>query len=89
VYVLIFSLYIVAWARHCPPAAHDWAVKQLHHIADHFGIKEAALILDILGTQEQLQYVESWYVFLPHLDSSSKHISFSLPPPCPHFPCTR
>ncbi|OAL53354.1 hypothetical protein IQ07DRAFT_503831 [Pyrenochaeta sp. DS3sAY3a] len=55
VYVLIFSLYIVAWARHCPPAAHDWAIKQLHHIADHFGIKEAALILDILETQEHIQ----------------------------------
>ena len=62
VYILIFSLYVVAWSRSCPAAAREWTVKQLHHIADHFGIHEAAIILDILGKQEEEDRKEPWYV---------------------------
>ncbi|RAR01197.1 single-stranded nucleic acid binding r3h [Stemphylium lycopersici] len=53
VYVLIFSLYVVAWSRHCPPAARDWSITQLQYIAEHFAIREAAVILDILNTQAE------------------------------------
>lgn len=52
VYILVFSLYVVAWSRNCPFTAREWTIKQLHHIADHFGIKEAAIMLDILKKQE-------------------------------------
>jgi hypothetical protein len=62
VYILIFSLYVVAWSRNCPAAAREWTVKQLHHIADHFGIHEAAIILDILGKQEEEDRRDPWYV---------------------------
>jgi hypothetical protein len=63
VYILIFSLYIVAWSRHCPPEARDWSVKQLEHIADHFGIKEAANILSILRKQGPEKRGNIWYVY--------------------------
>ncbi|KAF1845687.1 uncharacterized protein K460DRAFT_312336 [Cucurbitaria berberidis CBS 394.84] len=53
VYILIFSLYVVAWSRNCLPTTREWTVKQLQHIADHFGIKEAGIILDILKKQQQ------------------------------------
>jgi hypothetical protein len=62
VYVLIFSLYVVAWSRNCPPAAREWAIGQLEHIADHFGIKEAANVLAILHRQETEDHVGPWYV---------------------------
>ncbi len=55
VYTCIFTLLLMAAARHCPPAAYDWAVKQLHLIADHFGLKEAAINLDLLKQQERAQ----------------------------------
>jgi hypothetical protein len=63
VYILIFSLYVVAWSRHCPQKARNWAVKQLEHIADHFGIKEAANILAILRRQEAEKRGNIWYVY--------------------------
>ncbi|KAJ4370587.1 hypothetical protein N0V83_005108 [Neocucurbitaria cava] len=53
VYILLFSLYIVAWSRNCPAAAREWTIKQLHHIANHFSIREAAVILEILKNQER------------------------------------
>lgn len=62
VYIMIFNLYIVAWSRYCPTAALDWTVKQLHHIADHFAIKEAAVVLDILDKQRSEARQHSWYV---------------------------
>ncbi|KAG9196577.1 hypothetical protein G6011_01698 [Alternaria panax] len=61
VYILIFSLYVVAWSKSCPKAAVDWSVKQLRHIADHFAIKEAATILDILTKQKMEDCVDPWY----------------------------
>jgi hypothetical protein len=62
VYVLIFSLYVVGWARSCPLAARDWALAQLKHIAEHFSIKEASMILEILRKQEAEERVSPWYV---------------------------
>ncbi|CAO2648851.1 Nn.00g098000.m01.CDS01 [Neocucurbitaria sp. VM-36] len=58
VYILIFSLYIVAWSRNCPPTAREWTIKQLHHIANHFGIREAAVILNILKKREEEEHVD-------------------------------
>jgi hypothetical protein len=63
VYVLIYPLYIVAWSRNCPPAARNWTMEQLSHIAEHFGIKEAAIVLEILKQQEaQRNPIDSRYV---------------------------
>jgi hypothetical protein len=63
VYILIFSLYVVAWSRNCPPAAHDWSISQLQHIAEHFGIREATVILEILRKQVLEERADSWYVY--------------------------
>ncbi|KAH5698665.1 hypothetical protein HBI44_077550 [Parastagonospora nodorum] len=60
VYIVIFSLYLVAWAQHCPAVAKEWAIGQLEHIADHFGIKEAANILVILRKQQGGVTGDSW-----------------------------
>jgi hypothetical protein len=62
VYILIFSLYVVACSRNCPPPAREWSAGQLEHIAEHFGIKEAANILAILRNPETGESVGPWYV---------------------------
>lgn len=62
VYVLLFALYVVAWSRNCPPAAREWAIDQLAYIAEHFGIREAALVWDMLRRNEIAGVFESWYV---------------------------
>jgi hypothetical protein len=67
VYILIFSLYVVAWSKSCPQAAREWSVKQLQHIADHFAIKEAAVILDALKKQKLEEAIDPWYVSI-HLN---------------------
>jgi hypothetical protein len=65
VYILIFSLYVVAWSRTCPSTIHNWAIAQLGHIACHFEIREAAVILDILKKQEQEDgVINPWYVYI-------------------------
>jgi hypothetical protein len=64
VYILIYALYVVAWSRNCPPAARDWTMNQLNHISEHFGIKEASIVIDILRQQEtQWDRVSPWYVY--------------------------
>lgn len=84
VYILVFGLYIVAWSQNCPSPAREWTMKQLHHIADHFGIHEAAIMLDILKKQEDEacvdpQYVHSfhWSVWSLHRSQSTSPISLS------------
>jgi hypothetical protein len=62
IYILIFSLYVVAWSKSCPQVAVDWSLKHLQHIADHFAIKEAAIILDILKKQKMEERMDPWYV---------------------------
>jgi hypothetical protein len=59
VYVLIFSLYVVAWSRNCPTAARDFVIGKLEHIAEHFEVKEAAVVLATLR-RERLERVELW-----------------------------
>jgi hypothetical protein len=64
VYILIFSLYVVAWSRTCPRPTHDWALAQLQHIASHFEIRESAVILEILKKQEKEDgVINPWYVY--------------------------
>lgn len=62
VYILIFALYVVAWARHCPDEARTWAVGQLEVIAGHFGVKEAGIVLELLRNREHFEGRDSWYV---------------------------
>ncbi|PSN66097.1 hypothetical protein BS50DRAFT_574557 [Corynespora cassiicola Philippines] len=52
VYVLIYPLYIVAWSQNCPPTAREWTMSQLRHISEHFGIKEASSVIDILRKRD-------------------------------------
>jgi hypothetical protein len=63
VYILIFSLYVVACSPNCPPTAREWTIGQLQHIAEHFGVKEAANILAILHRKETGEHVNPWYVY--------------------------
>jgi hypothetical protein len=63
VYILLYGLYVVAWSCNCPPAARDYALGQLEHISQHFGIKEAAMIREILIKQETEECVDPWYVY--------------------------
>lgn len=62
VYVLIFSLYMVAWSRNCPVEYSIWAISQLQHIAEHFVIREAAVVLAMLRAPDGKDRKESWYV---------------------------
>jgi hypothetical protein len=60
VYVLIFGLYVVAWSRSCPVSYSVWAVGQLQHIAEHFVIREAAVVLGMLRAPDGSDRHESW-----------------------------
>jgi hypothetical protein len=62
VYILLFSLYVVGWSRNCPREARGWALGQLEHIREHFGIREAGMILEILREQKTEEHVDPWYV---------------------------
>lgn len=62
VYVMIFSLYMVAWSRNCPIDYSIWAVGQLQHIAEHFVIREAAIVLGMLRAPDGKDRKEAWYV---------------------------
>lgn len=64
VYIIIFGLYVVTWAQNCPAVAKKWAIRQLEHIADHFGIGEAANILVILHNQQGGVTGHSWYAYI-------------------------
>lgn len=64
VYVLIYPLYVVAWSQNCPPKARQWAVDQLNHISEHFGIREAASVVNILRQQEtEKTRADPWLVY--------------------------
>ncbi|XP_014561526.1 hypothetical protein COCVIDRAFT_50356, partial [Bipolaris victoriae FI3] len=53
VYVMIFAIYIVAWAPHAPLQSRDWGVTQLENMAMHFGSQEASVILEVLRRQRE------------------------------------
>lgn len=63
VYVMIFALFVVAWARNCPEKAREWAVGQLEHVAEHFGIREAANVLVVLRGRGKGDRGDPWYVY--------------------------
>ncbi|KAF2112880.1 hypothetical protein BDV96DRAFT_601701 [Lophiotrema nucula] len=48
VYILLFSLYVGAWSSACPIDVRSWIIQQVSYIAEHFVIKEADLIANIL-----------------------------------------
>ncbi|KAL1793141.1 hypothetical protein ACET3X_008123 [Alternaria dauci] len=73
VYIMIFSLYVVAWSKSCPQAAVEWSIKQLRHIADHFVIKEAAVILEILKGQKMEEVTDPLCRVSGHISSVSGH----------------
>lgn len=85
VYIMIFSLFVVAWARNCPAAARDWAVSQLEHIAEHFGIKEAANVLVILQNQGKEDRADPWYVH--YLIGCLMFATFRVPGRCCQCSC--
>lgn len=62
-YILIFSLYVAAWSWSCPTRAHTWILEQLEYIADHFGVKEAAAVVEILRSQSRSTRVRPWDVY--------------------------
>jgi hypothetical protein len=67
VYVLIYSLYVVARSRNCPAAARDFGIGQLEHIAEHFGIKEAAVTLTFLRESQppdRSMETDPWHVYM-------------------------
>ena len=47
-YRLIFPLYIAAQCPAAPPGLRAWVILQLHFMADHHGIQNAARVADIL-----------------------------------------
>lgn len=48
VYILIFPLFVSCWTHGCPKKSRDWILQQLEHIAEHFSVKEAAAVVEIL-----------------------------------------
>ncbi|KAF2652225.1 hypothetical protein K491DRAFT_605309 [Lophiostoma macrostomum CBS 122681] len=50
-YVTMYPLYVAAWSTYCAGSTREWIVKQFEHMSEHFGIREAALVRDV---------IESW-----------------------------
>ncbi|PVH99448.1 hypothetical protein DM02DRAFT_529029 [Periconia macrospinosa] len=50
-YILLYALYVAGWSRGCQTRQRAWIIKQLIHIGDHFRVKEAALVANILQNQ--------------------------------------
>ena len=63
VYILIYALYVAAWAKNCLPPVRTWIEKQLDYIIDHFGIKEAADVRSILRRGNDGAKDAPWNVF--------------------------
>lgn len=59
-YTLIFPLYVAARSRGSPNALNLWVIRRLQYIGSHFGIRNAALVGQIL---EQGADVNPWTVY--------------------------
>jgi hypothetical protein len=62
-YILIYPLYAACWSRECPRATRAWIIVQLERIAEHFSIKEAKLVVDILRGRNEGSRVGPWEVY--------------------------
>ena len=47
-YTLIFPLYVAAHSKHCPTDLRTWVIKELHHIGEHFSIRNSELVAQML-----------------------------------------
>lgn len=52
VFTLLFPLYFCAWSRFCTPAARKWIQRQLHHMSEQWGIRNAAIVAEIIERNE-------------------------------------
>jgi hypothetical protein len=62
-YVLIFPLYIACWSRACTDEVRAWIIEQLDRIAEHFGIKEARKVVEILQRPNDSSEGGPWDVY--------------------------
>jgi hypothetical protein len=63
VYVLIFSLYVAAWSTCCPTSTRLWIMKELDWIAEHFGVKQAKVVVDALRDMNTKGRLGPWEVY--------------------------
>jgi hypothetical protein len=63
VYILIFGLYVAAWAENCRPKAREWIERQLEYMAEHFGIREAKEVREVLRRGYGAVGVSPWDVY--------------------------
>jgi hypothetical protein len=47
-YILIYPLFTACWSRDCTNVARTWMLGRLDHIAEHFGIKEAKIVAEVV-----------------------------------------
>jgi hypothetical protein len=59
-YTLIFPLYVAGRSRGSANTLKTWVIKQLHYMGSHFGIRNAALVGQVL---EQGRDVNPWTVY--------------------------
>lgn len=65
-YVLLYALYVGAWSRSCPTRERIWITSQLKYISEHFRIKEALLVANILQDQMEnamSQRPQPWNIY--------------------------
>jgi hypothetical protein len=62
-YIMIYPLYVVSWSRECSDAVRTWVIRQLECIAEHFGVKEAKAVVEILRNEKQKPRVEPGEVY--------------------------
>jgi hypothetical protein len=59
-YALIFPLYVVAHSFNTSNKTREWVIKQLHYIGDHFNIRNAEIVSQIL---RQGNDINPWWVY--------------------------
>lgn len=62
-YILIFPLYVAWWSCACPFMTRKWIVEQLLHIAEHFGIREAKKVVEIMRSTGETARIGPWEVY--------------------------
>jgi hypothetical protein len=63
VYILIFGLYVAAWSKNCQPKVREWIERQLEYMAEHFGVREAKEVREVLRRGYGNVRVRPWDVY--------------------------
>ena len=59
-YTLIFPLYTAGRCNAAPDTVRPWVIKQLHYMSEHFYVRNAEIVAQILELQKD---ISPWEVY--------------------------